>query len=115
MFFSLTSIPEVKDFSESVTLLTSLPGAAITSLKIDGISHEFTTIKGVVQDVTEIILNLKQIRFKQQIDSVESEKTILKVSKQDIVTAKDIASSLANFQVLNPDQLICELDKKVVY
>ena len=68
-----------------------------------------------MQDVTEIILNLKQVRFKQQIDSVESEVAILKVSKSDVVTAADLASSLSNFQVLNPEQVICELDKKVTF
>jgi DNA-directed RNA polymerase subunit alpha len=96
-------------------LLSSLEGYAITSIKISGVEHEFSTIKGVVQDVTEIILNLKQVRFKQQIDSVESETATLKVSKSDNVTAADIASSLSNFQVLNPEQLICKLDKKVSF
>ena len=96
-------------------LLSSLEGYAITSIKISGVEHEFSTIKGVVQDVTEIILNLKQVRFKQQIDSVESEIATLKVSKSENVTAADIASSLSNFQVLNPEQLICKLDKKVSF
>jgi len=94
-------------------LLSSLEGYAISSIKITGVDHEFSTIKGVVQDVTEIILNLKKIRFKQQIDSVESETATLKVSKSDTITAVDIASSLSNFQVLNTDQLICEIDKSV--
>jgi DNA-directed RNA polymerase subunit alpha len=94
-------------------LLSSLEGYAISSVKIKGVDHEFSTIKGVVQDVTEIILNLKQVRFKQQIDSVESENATLKVSKSGTVTAADIASSLSNFQVLNTDQLICEIDKGV--
>jgi len=96
-------------------LLSSLEGFAITSIKITGVEHEFTTIEGVVQDVTEIILNLKQVRFKQQIDSVESETATLSVSKSGTVTAADVASSLSNFQVLNPEQLICELDKKVKF
>lgn len=95
-------------------LLSSLEGYAITSIKISGVDHEFSTIKGVVQDVTEIILNLKQVRFKQQIDSVEDEKANLKVKGHN-VTARDIASSLSNFQVLNPDQLICELDKNATF
>ena len=94
-------------------LLSSLEGYAITSIKITGVNHEFSTIEGVVQDVTEIILNLKQVRFKQQIDLVETETAILKVNKQNAVTAADIASSLSNFQVLNTDQLICEIDKTV--
>jgi len=96
-------------------LLSSLEGFAITSIKITGVEHEFTTVEGVVQDVTEIILNLKQVRFKQQIDSVESEIATLSVSKSGTVTAADVASSLSNFQVLNPEQLICELDKKVIF
>jgi DNA-directed RNA polymerase subunit alpha len=96
-------------------LLSSLEGYAITSIKITGVAHEFTTVEGVVQDVTEIILNLKQVRFKQQIDSVESETATITVSKSGTVTAADVASSLSNFQVLNPEQLICELDKKVKF
>ena len=94
-------------------LLSSLEGYAITSIKIKGVDHEFSTIKGVVQDVTEIILNLKQVRFKKQIDSVESEKATLNVNKSGTITAADIASSLSNFQVLNTEQLICEMDKLV--
>ncbi len=96
-------------------LLSSLEGFAITSIKITGVEHEFTTVEGVVQDVTEIILNLKQVRFKQQIDSVESETATLTVSKSGTVTAANVASSLSNFQVLNPEQLICELDKKAKF
>ena len=86
-------------------LLSSLEGYAITSIKIKGVDHEFSSIEGVVQDVTEIILNLKQIRFKQQIESVDSETATLKVSKKTNITAADIAGSLSNFQVLNPDLL----------
>jgi len=96
-------------------LLSSLEGYAITSIKITGVDHEFSTIQGVVQDVTEIILNLKQVRFKQQIETVESEVATLKVSKTDVITAANLASSLSNFQVLNPEQVICELDKKVTF
>ena len=96
-------------------LLSSLEGYAITSIRIAGVDHEFSTIAGVVQDVTEIILNLKQVRFKQQIALVESEVATLKVSKSDVVTAADLGSSLSNFQVLNPEQIICELDKKTTF
>jgi len=96
-------------------LLSSLEGYAITSIKITGVEHEFSTLDGVVQDIAEIILNLKQVRFKQQIDSVESETATLKVTKSEQVTASDIASSLSNFQVLNTEQLICEIDKKVTF
>ena len=85
-------------------LLSSLEGYAITSIKIKGVDHEFSTIKGVVQDVTEIILNLKQIRFKQQIEGIDEE---------NAVTGVDIANGLSNFQVLNPDLLICEMGKNV--
>ena len=96
-------------------LLSSLEGYAIVSIKISGVDHEFSTIEGVVQDVTEIILNLKQIRFKQQIDSVDIETATLKVDKVDKVTAADVATSLSNFQVLNTDQLICEMNQKVSF
>ncbi len=96
-------------------LLSSLEGYAITSIRIQGVDHEFSTIEGIVQDVTEIILNLKQIRFKQQIDSIEVEVATLKVSKRDVITATDLASSLSNFQVLNPEQIICALDKKATF
>ena len=96
-------------------LLSSLEGYAITSVKITGVDHEFSTIKGVVQDVAEIILNIKQVRFKQQIDTIDEETATLKVSKSEKVTANDIASSLSNFQVLNTDLLICEMDKDVTF
>tara|TARA_B100001248_G_scaffold262697_1_gene261059 strand:+ start:8680 stop:9651 length:972 start_codon:yes stop_codon:yes gene_type:complete len=96
-------------------LLSSLEGYAITSVKITGVDHEFSTIKGVVQDVAEIILNIKQVRFKQQIDTIDQETATLKVSKSERVTANDIASSLSNFQVLNTDLLICEMDKDVTF
>ena len=94
-------------------LLSSLEGFAITSIKIEGADHEFSTVKGIVEDVTEIVLNLKQVRFKQQIEG-SNEETV-NISKSDVVTAADLASSLSNFQVLNPDQVICELDKKVTF
>ena len=74
-------------------LLSSLEGYAITSIRVTGAEHEFTTIKGVVQDIAEIILNLKQIRFKQQIDTVEDETAVLKVSKSGTVTAANVAST----------------------
>tara|TARA_B100000674_G_scaffold74457_1_gene51479 strand:+ start:1567 stop:2553 length:987 start_codon:yes stop_codon:yes gene_type:complete len=92
-------------------LLSSLEGFAITTIKITGVDHEFTTISGVVEDVTEIVLNLKQIRFKQQIEDENAEKAVMKISKKEIITAADLGSSLSNFQVLNPDQVICTTDK----
>jgi DNA-directed RNA polymerase subunit alpha len=94
-------------------LLSSLEGYAITSIKIKGVDHEFSTISGVVQDVTEIILNLKQIRFKQQIDEVELENASVLVKRKGNITGADIGNGLSNFQVLNPDQLICEIDSNV--
>ena len=94
-------------------LLSSLEGFAITSVKIEGVEHEFSTIDGVIEDVTEIVLNLKKIRFKQQIEDENAENAIIKVSNQKKITAKDIAAGLSNFQVLNPEQLICSMDKKV--
>jgi len=96
-------------------LLSSLEGYAITSVKIKGVDHEFSTIKGVVQDVTEIILNLKQIRFKQQIEGIDEENATITVKGQDTVTGADIANGLSNFQVLNTDQLICEIGKSVEF
>ena len=93
-------------------LLSSLEGFAITSIKIQGVDHEFTTIKGVVEDVTEIILNLKQVRFKQQIEDENIEIATMKISKKAMITAADLGSSLSNFQVLNPEQIICTTDKK---
>ena len=94
-------------------LLSSLEGYAITSIKIKGVDHEFSTISGVVQDVTEIILNLKQIRFKQQIDEVELENASVVVKRKGNITGADIGNGLSNFQVLNPEQLICEIDSNV--
>ena len=94
-------------------LLSSLEGFAITSVKIEGIEHEFTTIPGVVEDVTEIILNLKQIRFKRQIDEVDNEIVSVSISGQDKITAGDFQKFISGFQVLNPDHVICSLDPKV--
>ena len=93
-------------------LLSSLEGFAITSIKIEGVEHEFSTINGVIEDVTEIVLNLKKIRFKQQIEDENSEIAIIKVSKQKSITAADVANGLSNFQVLNPEQIVCNMDKK---
>ena len=96
-------------------LLSSLEGFAITSIKIEGVEHEFSTIDGVIEDVTEIVLNLKRIRFKQQIEDENSEIAIIKVSKQKSITAADVANGLSNFQVLNPEQIVCNMDKKVSF
>lgn len=94
-------------------LLNSLEGYAITSIKIDKVDHEFSTIKGVVEDVTEIILNLKQVRFKKQIDNVSDERVIVKYSGKNAFTAADIGKSLSSFQVLNPDLVICHTEPNV--
>lgn len=96
-------------------LLSSLEGYAIASIRIEGVDHEFSTMKGVVEDVTEIILNLKQVRFKQQIDSVENEKVFLSVQGQTMLTAGDIGKFTNGFQVLNPDLLICNMDASVKF
>ena len=94
-------------------MLASLEGFAITSIKIQGVDHEFTTIKGVVEDVTEIILNLKQVRFKRQIEGTDSETVTLTVAGQDKFTAGDIGKYTSAFQVLNPDQVICHMENSV--
>ena len=94
-------------------LLSSLEGFAITSVKMEGVEHEFSTIPGVVEDVTEIILNLKQVRFKRQIDEVDNESVSISISGQDKLTAGDFQKFISGFQVLNSDLVICNLDPKV--
>ena len=94
-------------------LLSSLEGFAITSVRIEGLEHEFTTIPGVVEDVTEMVLNLKQIRFKRQIDDVDNELVSISISGQDKITAGDFQKFISGFQILNPDHVICNLDSKV--
>ncbi len=94
-------------------LLSSLEGFAITSLRVDGVEHEFSTVKGIVEDVTEIILNLKQVRFKKQIDETDRETVSISVSGQDQLTAGDLQKFISGFQVLNPDLVICNMDKSV--
>jgi len=93
-------------------LLSSLEGFAITSVKLDKVEHEFSTISGVVEDVTEIILNLKQVRFKRQIDEIENEKVTLSIGGQEQLKAADFQKFISGFQVLNPDLVICNLEKK---
>ena len=93
-------------------LLSSLEGFAITSVKIDGVEHEFSTIAGVVEDVTEIILNLKQVRFKRQIDDIDNESVSISLSGKDQITAGDFQKFISGFQVLNPELVICNLDNK---
>ncbi|MEO8086007.1 MAG: DNA-directed RNA polymerase subunit alpha [Bacteroidota bacterium] len=94
-------------------LLSSLEGHAITSVKISGVDHEFSTIKGVVEDVTEMILNLKQVRLKSQIEGQDYEKVTVTVSGKDTFTAGDIAKYTNAFQVLNPELIICHMENSV--
>jgi len=94
-------------------LLSSLEGFAITSVRIEGLDHEFTTIPGVVEDVTEMVLNLKQIRFKRQIDEVDNELVSISISGQNKITAGDLQKFISGFQILNSDHVICNLDPKV--
>ncbi|RPG55022.1 MAG: DNA-directed RNA polymerase subunit alpha [Flavobacteriales bacterium TMED96] len=92
-------------------LLSSLEGFAITSIKIENIDHEFSTIPGIVEDVTEIILNIKQIRFKRQIEDLENETIKISLGGQDQFKAGDIQKFISGFQVLNSDLVICNLEK----
>jgi len=94
-------------------LLSSLEGFAITSVKIEGVDHEFSTIPGIVEDVTEIVLNLKQVRFKRQIDDLEDENVTINIGGQDQLKAGDFQKFISGFQVLNPDHVICNLEKAV--
>jgi DNA-directed RNA polymerase subunit alpha len=94
-------------------LLSSLEGYAITSVKITGVEHEFSTIKGVIEDVTEIVLNLKQVRFKRVVDGVDSEKIFISVKGQEQFTAGEISKHTNAFKILNPELVICNMDPKV--
>ena len=94
-------------------LLSSLEGFAITSIKIEGVDQEFSTINGVVEDVTEMILNFKKIRFRRQIDSENSEKVHIVIGDQEVFKAGDINKFLSVFQVLNPDLEICHMESNV--
>lgn len=94
-------------------LLSSLEGYAITSVRIEGVDHEFATIKGVVEDVTDILLNMKQIRFKKQLDEENSEQVQIVIGDQKTFKAGDINKFLNVFQVLNPDLEICHMEPSV--
>ena len=94
-------------------LINSLEGFAITSVRIDGVKHEFDTIPGVVEDMTDIILKLKQIRFKRQIEDQESERPNVKISGKTVFKAGDLNEFLNGFQVLNPDLEICHMEPNV--
>ncbi|MBX2972388.1 MAG: DNA-directed RNA polymerase subunit alpha [Flavobacteriales bacterium] len=94
-------------------LLSSLEGHAITAVRIDGVDHEFSTIKGVIEDMTEIVLNLKQVRFRRQLDDVSTEKVSFTVTGKDRFTAGDIGKHTTGFQVLNPDLVIAHMESGV--
>jgi len=94
-------------------LLSSLEGYAITTVKIEGVDHEFSTIKGVIEDVTDIILNLKQIRFKNEVDEFDSEKVSITITGQEEFAAGDINKFMTGFRVLNPKLVICRMETDV--
>ena len=94
-------------------LLSSLEGYAITTIKIEGVEHEFSTITGVIEDMAQIILNLKQIRFKKQIDDINDEKVMVTISGQEEFKAGDLQRFLSGFKVLNPDLTICQMETDV--
>jgi len=94
-------------------LLSSLEGYAITTLKIEGVDHEFSTIKGVIEDVTDIILNLKQIRLKNEVEDFDSEKVTITISGQEQFTAGDFNKFMTGFRVLNPELVICRMEPDV--
>lgn len=96
-------------------LLSSLEGYAITSLKISEVVHEFDTIPNVIDDVTNIILNLKQVRFKHIVGAETSESISITVSNKEVLKAKDLEEGMANFKVLNPDHVICSMDKSAEF
>jgi len=94
-------------------LLSSLEGFAINNIKIEGVEHEFSTIKGVVEDVTEIVLNLKQVRYKRELSDVESEKVTISITGQETFKSGDISRFLTGFKILNPDLVICNMEPNV--
>jgi len=94
-------------------LLSSLEGFAITTVKIEGVDHEFSSIPGVVDDVTEIILNLKQVRFKKVVEEGENERIALTITGKETFTAGDLNSALSNFKVLNPELVIARMSPDV--
>ena len=94
-------------------LLSSLEGFAITTVKIEGVDHEFSTIKGVIEDVTAIILNLKQIRFKRTVEDFDNEKVTVKIHNKEVFKAGDLNSALSSFEVLNPDLTVLRMESDV--
>ena len=96
-------------------LLSSLEGFAITSIRIDGIDHEYSTIPGVLDDITNIILNLKQVRFKQIVEEIDNEKVTVSVKGTNTFKAGDLGKYLTGFEVLNPELVICTLDSSASF
>ena len=96
-------------------LLSSLEGFAFTSVRIDNIEHEFSSLPGIVEDVTEIVLNLKQVCLKRQIDSVDNENVTVSILGQNQILAGDLQKFISGFQVLNPDLVICNLEKNISF
>lgn len=96
-------------------LLSSLEGFAITSVKIEGVEHEFSSIKGVVEDVTEIILNCKRIRFKKQVEDSKHEVVKASFKEEEQITAGDLGKFISGFQVLNPDLVLCNKEKSIPF
>ena len=94
-------------------LLSSLEGFAITTVKIEGVDHEFSTIKGVIEDVTEIVLNLKQIRFKRTVEDIDHEKVLVNIHNKEVFKAGDLNNSLSSFEVLNPDFVVMRMESGV--
>ena len=95
-------------------LLSSLEGFAITNIKINGVEQEFSSIEGVLEDVPEIILNLKKICFKRQIESITNEKVVVTLSGKDVIKAGEMNAFLSGFQVLNTEEVICHLEPEVI-
>ena len=96
-------------------LLSSLEGFAFTSVRIDDIDHEFSSLPGIVEDVTEIVLNLKQVCLKRQIESLENEVVTVSIVGQDQITAGDLQKFISGFQILNPEVVICNLEKNISF
>lgn len=96
-------------------LLSSLEGYAISSIKIEGVEHEFSTIPGIIEDVTEIILNLKQLRLKATVEQPTKEQVTAKITGKTVITAGDLGKFMSGFEVLNTDLVICNLNKDVTF
>jgi len=94
-------------------LLSSLEGFAIATVKIEGVDHEFSTIPGITEDITDIVLNIKQVRFKQMTEGIDSEKIVVTINGQNEFKAGDMNNYLSSFEVLNPDHRICSMESDV--